>query len=108
VIIENPSGGDPTWQDADTWANHWDHDGDGTDDPPLDITVIADTDGGLWSMYAICPVTPQDQIMDQGMVNVDDACNLSNLCGTCGYNDTRVRNALDLILEPQSCGETTD
>ena len=106
VLIDGPTGGLPTAEDAHTWAYEMDFDYDGTVDP-LDIMVIADVDGLLWGLYSECPLTPQDQIHDQGLVNVDDACTLGNLCGSCGYSDSHVRTVLEGILPTRRCGQTT-
>ena len=95
--------GASNWLDAWTWANSF--------DPPLEFTVIADTDGGLWSRYLDpnggCNYVPQGQIFDQGTVTVDDPCTGSGCPSGCGYDDTHVRAVLDAILPPVWCGEAS-
>jgi len=120
VVINDGNGdGQVDEQDAALWQRGTDHDGDGETDV-LEVKVLADTDGGLWEHYIqdcseigffcqlSCHVTPQHQIMDRGMITVDDKCSVpdgESQCTECGYNDADVRAELDAILPPKWCGE---
>jgi hypothetical protein len=120
IIIDDGDGdGDVDADDAALWHHGSDHDGDGAADV-LDIQVLADTDRGLWNHYIqdcselglfcslSCHVTPQHQIMDRGMITVDDKCSVpegQSQCEECGYNDAAVRQVLDDLLPPKWCGE---
>lgn len=95
--------GSLSWYDAWKWANLF--------DPPLEFTVIADTDGGLWRRYedssSPCNYVPQGQVFDAGTVTVDDPCTGSGCPSGCGYDDAHVRSVLDSILPAAWCGEAT-
>ena len=108
VITDDSPDPDTTvgWTDAQYWANSMDFNGDSKVDP-LNVLVLADTDGGIWARFAQCPLTPQGQILDQGGLTVDDPCVMSNLCGGCGYSDSQVRGVLNTILPAKWCGEAT-
>jgi hypothetical protein len=126
IIEDSPDEGTAVdWTDAQYWAESMDFDGDTVVDP-LNITVLADTDRGLWNRFVqscdhlsgidqlycefSCHVTPQDQIIDRGNLTVDDTCSLppgGNQCTACGYSDSHVRSALDSILPAVWCGEAT-
>ena len=111
-ILEQQAGShnpNPTWEDAEVWSRDWDDDGTDNAEGPLEFPVIADTDGGLWDMYAVCPWYYQDQVIDQGLVTVDDPCVLEpgNLCATCSNSDAYMRSVFDSIVPPKWCGEAT-
>ena len=119
IIIEDGTGdGVVDEQDAALWHHGIDFDGDGTIDV-LDVPVLADTDRGLWNHYIqdcselgifcqfSCHVTPQHQIMDRGLITVDDKCSVPDgetTCEQCGYDDADVRATFDALLPPQWCG----
>ncbi|MEW5806867.1 MAG: hypothetical protein AB1756_05940 [Acidobacteriota bacterium] len=112
VVIDDGPDADTVvdWEDANYWAYEKDFDGTGSYTPPLKFTVVADTDGGLWDMYTdpfpLCQVTPQGQIIDQGLVTTYDPCVNPCLTG-CGYSDSEVRDHLNAILPAKWCGEAT-
>jgi hypothetical protein len=119
VMNDGDGDGDVDGDDAAMWQSGYDHDGDGNVDT-LNIPVLADTDDGLWNHYKqdcselglpclfSCNVTPQHQIMDRGMITVDDKCSVpegGSQCQECGYDDADVRAVLDELLPPKWCGE---
>ena len=109
-ILEQQSGNhnpNPTFKDAVIWAKDWDDDGTSNPEGPLEFPVIADTDGGLWNLYAECGWYYQDQVIDQGLVTVDDPCVLADICAHCSNSDAYMRGVLDSIVPPKWCGEAT-
>jgi hypothetical protein len=116
ILLGDPDGNLPTWEDAYNWAYEYDHDGDceiGCEyEPPIGILVLADTDRGLWNAYRECGVTPQMFIIDQGGLMVDDACTYESsevecfLSAACGSERARGQGILDSILPPAWCGES--
>lgn len=108
------------WQDADLYAR--DYDGDGTDNPdPIPYPVIVDYNWEIYLAYRYpcetqackdsCWVTPQHQLLDQGLVTVEDTCSVPDgetTCTQCGWGSVEeadLRAILDNILPPVWCGE---
>jgi hypothetical protein len=121
VLLDGPTGDPATWEDAHNWAYEFDHDETGPYQPPLKNLVIADTDRGIWNAYKencgsdlfcqlTCHVTPQHQLLDPGLVTVDDPCALNGgtTCDGCGYDDATVRAHLDATLPPKWCGQADE
>lgn len=111
-ILEQQSGShgsNPTWEDAAVWATDWDDDGTLNPEGPLEFPVIADTDGGLWNAYTVCPWYYQDQVIDQGMVTVDDPCvwESGDICAHCSNSDAYMRGVFDTLVPTKWCGEAT-
>ena len=125
MVIEDGNGdGTIDWEDADKYAKDWDGDGS-INTAPTPFPVIADYQTTLWKMYRYacdpanstctgsCWVTPQHQLVDQGLATVDDSCSASSptsACPTdgCGWGtatETELRALLDDILPPKWCGE---
>ncbi len=126
IIDDNPNNpnGVVDWTDAQYWANSFDFDGTGPYTPPLKITVLADTDGGIWDRFVQpclggadcinnCWVTPQYQVFDQAGVTVEDTCYSPDdtvACIQCGWSagiETHLRAVLDALVPPAWCGEAT-
>ena len=104
------SGGDKAVLTHTRWSapagNKHFHDNDGHVDV-LNITVLADTDHGSTNRYTACGISPQNQIHDQGLVNVDDPCQASD-CFGCLLGMSHFTDTLDAIPPQKECGQTTE
>ncbi len=125
ILIEDGNGdGTIDWEDASKYAKDWDGDGtENTDHVPF--TVIADYNRILWQTYRhpcsptdttctnSCWVTPQHQLVNQGLATIDDTCSVpqgGTTCSQCGWStaiEADLRALLDDVLPPKWCGEGT-